>query len=118
MSTARIVPTMPPRPPARLAPPRTTAVTTVSSRPMLALTDAPPTWDSRISPDRPAASADGEEGDEDVALGADAGQAGGRGAGTGGVHRPAVGGVAQDQEGDDHDRREDVDGDGDLQRRG
>lgn len=46
------VPWMVPRPPARLAPPRTIAVTTVSSSPVAALGDAADSWESRISPDR------------------------------------------------------------------
>jgi hypothetical protein len=50
MSTASTVPMIPPRPPDRLVPPSTTAVTTDSSRPSPPFTDAPPTWDRRMRP--------------------------------------------------------------------
>ena len=115
MSTARMVPTMPPRPPDRLAPPSTTAVTTDSSRPMPALTDAPPTCDSRMRPESPASAAESRNADEDGAIGPDAGQPRRGGAGADGVHRAAVGRVAQDEEEDDDHRGEDVDRDGQLQ---
>src|SRR4051794_18590917 len=48
-SSPNTVPTIAPRPPARLAPPSTTAVITDNSRPLPALVDAALSWDTLIS---------------------------------------------------------------------